>query len=309
MVVRRPAAVSVSILFVLALLGASAHAQFGNLLKKALPKPATAEMAPKKLYCADITSEQVNQLLEGLKAERAAHERAQASDRAAKGIQAANDEAAATRVMEAMQRQAACEQGAQEKDPRFKEAERLSELRNKAQDRGDEAAADKYGEQYAALNDALEAMARKACTDPACLARARAESGHHEMIAELKAAAAREKDPDRKGALEAQIPGYLAMIESEAQMTCSAMIGAAAPSAAEQAASASAADAARKAKEGKEDEGAKNANMTKEEYQKLKECAIGALNNPSATPLTPESRQAIDQRQPALEPALKAAGN
>ena len=57
-------------------------------------------------------------------------------------------------MMAAMERQAACEQAAQEKDPRFKEAERLSELRNKAQDRGDDAAADKYGEQFAALNDA-----------------------------------------------------------------------------------------------------------------------------------------------------------
>ena len=211
-------------------------------------------------------------------------------------------------MMAAMERQAACEQAAQEQDPRFKEAERLSELRNKAQDRGDDAAADKYGEQFAALNDALEAMARTACIDPACLTRVRAESGHHKLIAELKAAAAREKDPNRKAAFEAQIPGYFAMIETEAQLTCSAM-GAAAPSADEQAASASAADAARKAKEGKEDEGAKNANMTKEEYQRMKECAIGALNNPSATPLTPDSQKALDQRQSDLGPALQAAGS
>ncbi len=309
MAARRRAAVLVVVMFGLAILGASARAQFSNPLKKMLPKPASADAAPKKkLYCADITAEQVEQLLDGLKAERDAHERAQASDRAAKSVQAANDEAAGKRMMDAMEARAACEQAAQQKDPRYKEAERLSDLRNKAQDRGDDAAADKYGEQFAALTDELENMARKACTDPNCLARARAGSAHHTLIAELKAAAAREKDPDRKAAIEAQIPGYFAMIDAEAELTCSAM-AAAAPSADEQAASAAAADAARKAKDGKEDEGAKNANMAKEEYQRLKECAIGALNNPAATPLTPDSRKAIDQRQSDLEPALKAAGN
>jgi hypothetical protein len=229
-------------------------------------------------------------------------------EKAAQAREAAGAQAAGQRMMAAMEAQAACEQAAQEKDPRFKEAERLSELRNKAQDRGDDAAADKYGEQFAAVTDALEKMARKACTDPDCLARARAGSAHHKMIAELRAAAARERDPNRKTALEAQIPGYLGMIEAEAELTCSAM-GAAAPSADEQAASAAAADAARKAREGKEDEGAKNANMTKQEYQRMKECAIGAINNPAATPITPDSQKAIDQKQSELAPALQAAGS
>lgn len=308
MAARRSAAVVVVIVFVLAGLGVSARSQFGNLLKKTLPRPATAGVPPKPLYCADITSEKVEQLLKGLKAERAAHEKAQALEKAAKGVQAANDDAAVKRMMEAMERQAACEQAAQEKDPRFKQAERLSELRNKAQDRGDEAAAEKYGEQFAALTDELENMAQKACIDSACLVNARAKSELNTAIAEFRAAAAREGNPERKAAHEAQITAYSGMIESEAIMACSAT-GAAAPSAAEQAASEAAANAARNAKDAKEAEGAKAADATAAEYARLKECATGALNKPAATPLTPESRQAIDQRQPDLEPALKASGN
>lgn len=308
MAARRSAAVLVVVLFVLASLGASARAQFGSLLKKTLPKPpgSTAPAAP--LYCQDITPELVEQLLKGLKAERTAHEKAQTLERAAKGVQAASNDAAAQRMMAAMERQAACEQAAQEKDPRFKQAERLSELRNKAQDRGDEAAADKYGEQFAALTDELEKMAQKACGDSECLARARANSPLQKTIAEFRAAAAREKNPESKATIEAQIAAYLGMLETEAVMTCSAM-GAAAPSAAEQAASDAAANAARDAKDAKEGEGAKAGDMTTTEYQRLKECATGALHNPSATPLTPDSQKAIDQRQPDLEPALKAAGS
>jgi hypothetical protein len=96
MAARRRAAVPVVVLFVLASLGASARAQFGDLLKKTLPKPATATTPPpaKKLYCEDITPEKVEQLLKGLRAERAAHEKAQAMDKAAKATQAAGEQAA-----------------------------------------------------------------------------------------------------------------------------------------------------------------------------------------------------------------------
>ena len=308
MAVRRHAAVLVVILFVLASLGASARAQLGSLLKKSLPKPAvTAPPQAKKLFCEDITPDKVEQLLKGLKAERAAHEKAQAMENAARASQAASDQAAGQRMMAAMEKQAACEQAAQEKDPRHKEAERLSELRNKAQDRGDEAAADKYGEQFAALTDALEQMAKKACANNDCIARIKKESALHTNIAEARAAAAREKDPDRKAMFEAQIPGYLGMIDSEAEIKCSAM-GAGVESEAERAASQAAADAARKAKAGSAGEGANAAGVTEEEYGRLIECAVGALNNPSATPLTPDSQKSIDQRSPDLQSALRAAG-
>ncbi len=308
MAVRRRIAVLVVILFVLASFGVSARTQLGNLLKKTQPKPAdTAPPPARKLYCDDITPAKVEQLLKGLKAERVAHEKAQAMETAARASQAASDQAAGQRMMAAMEKQAACEQAAQEKDPRHKEAERLSELRNKAQDRGDEAAADKYGEQFAALIEALEAMAKKACANNDCIARVKKESALHSNIAAARAAAAREKDPDRKAMLEAQIPGYLGMIDSEAEIKCSAM-GAGVESDAERAASQAAADAARNAKAGSAAEGAKAAGVTEEEYGRLVECAVGALNNPSATPLTPDSQKSIDHRSPDLQPALKAAG-
>lgn len=306
--VWRHLAALVVVLFVLASLGASARAQFGNLLKKALPKPATAEMAPKELYCQGITPEQIEQLLKGLKAERDADEKAKALEKAARSAQAARDQAAAQRIVLALERQAACEQAAQEKDPRHREAERLSELRNKAQDRGDEAAADRYGEQFAALTDELEKMAKKACANPDCIAKAKTDSEINALVAELRSSLAKERDPDRRAALEAQITGYLGIIAVEAENKCSA-VGAGESSEAERAASATAAEAARKARESKASDGAKAANVSEREYGRLIECAVGAINNPAATPLTADSRKAIDQRQPDLEPALKAAGH
>ena len=64
----------------------------------------------------------------------------------------------------AMEKQGACEDAAKEKDPRYKEAIRLNDLSNAANDKGDQATADKYSEQATALNDALEEMAKKVCT-------------------------------------------------------------------------------------------------------------------------------------------------
>lgn len=303
---RRLVALLITV-FVLASLGASARAQFGSLLKKV--RPDTPAPAPqRKLYCQDITPETIEQLLNGLKAERVAHEKAQALEKAARSAQAAVDEAGAQRILSAMERQAACEQAAQEKDPRYREAERLTELRNRAQDRGDEAAADRYGEQYAALIDELEKMARKACANPDCVARAKADSEMNALVAELRSSLARERDPARRAALEAQITGYLGIIAVEAENKCSAA-SAGQASEAEQAASAAAAEAARKAREGTAAEGAKAANVSEGEYGRLIECASGALDRPTATPLTPDSLRAINQRQLDLEPALKAAGH
>ena len=306
---RRAVSAIVIALFALAL-GVSAHAQLGSLLKKAIPKPASPVAPPppaRKLYCEGITPEMVDQLLKGLKGERAAHEKAQAMENAAKAAQDKNAQASAARMMAAMEKQSACEQAAMEKDPRYKEIVRLTDLRNKAQDRGDEAAADKYGEQFAALNDEVEKTAKKACISGACIAKAKEESAHQQNLAEARAAAAKEKNPDLKANYDAQVAMFLAMIDGEAEMKCGAM-GAGLPSADEQAATDAAAAAAKKARDGTAPAGAEAAGLTEDEYGRLIECTRGALNNAAATPLTDDSKKNINQRSPDLESALKAAG-
>jgi hypothetical protein len=50
--------------------------------------------------------------------------------------------------------------------------------------------------------------------------------------------------------------------------------------------------------------GAKAGNMTEEEYARLKECIRGHLQNPQATPTTPDSDAAIDKRGAELKQAL-----
>lgn len=298
---RRAGVVALPV-FVLAALGAPVNAQFGNPLKRALPKPPAAAAPEKPKYCEKITDKSLDDLLKALDAERSRRQNARQQQEAAKKSQMTRDQAAADRMMAAMAKQEACEQAAMEKDPRFKEATRLGELRNKAQDRGDEAAADKYGEQLADLTDKLEQMARAACMDPACLARARAQSPLNETLAEFRAAVAKASG-EARAAAEAQVAAYLGMIESEAIQKCGP-VGAAAPTAAEQAASDAAAHDLQNATSGIEAGAAEEAGLSEKEYNRLVECSCGALRNRDGTPITEESKAAIVARRGDLTAAL-----
>ena len=290
---RRAVAPLVVVLLALAAL-APAHAQFGNILKKAGPKPASPVSPPppeRNAFGAGVTSEQVERLLKALKARAASLENVHAIERANKKAEDANAQVRSQRMMAAMEKQSACEQAAMEKDPRYKEVNKLSDLRNKAQDRGDEAAADKYGEQFAALNDEVEEAAKKACTSAACIAKAKEESAHQALLAESRAAAAKAKTSDQKAAADAQVTMFLAMIEGEAVMKCGPM-GAAMPSAEEQAATDAAAKKAKDAMDGVNDEALKAGGLTEEEFGRLAELAAGVCGG-GATPATADSKAAI----------------
>ena len=304
----RRALVPVVVVSLLVVLDASARAQFGNILKKPGPKPASPVSAPPpelKAFGAGVTPEEVERLLKALKARAAAFETVHAIESANKKAENDAGQARAQRMMAAMEKQSACEQAAMEKDPRYKEVNRLSDLRNKAQDRGDDATADKLGEQFAALNDQVEAAAKKACTDPACIAKAKEASAHQKMLAEARATAAKARTPDEKAAADSQVTMLLAMIDGEAEMKCGPM-GAAMPTEPEQAATDAASQKAADAKDAAEEAGRKAGEFTADELGRLMELAAGVCGG-GATPATADSKAAIQPRCRELQAAMNAA--
>lgn len=290
--------------------GAGVDAQFRNPLKKLTSRPAPSDN--RVVHCGTITDDDIGRLLRAIEAERAmraAREARQtAADQQQKATEDAIAQAGAQRMMAAMARQDACEEAARAKDPRSKEADRLSDLRNRAQDRGDEATADKLGEQFAELTDAIEKAAKTACLDQACLARARQESPLKKQIDEMRAAAAKSSNADQKAMVEAQIQGYLGMIEVAALNKCGP-VGAGALTAAEQAQTDAAAAAARKAREGGDQSAADDAGLTREDRGRILDCACGGLGDGSGVALSDQSRQVIERRRAELTPAVKASLN
>lgn len=289
----------------LAAAGAPAGAQFGNLLKKTLPKPPAAAAPPAPVFCSGITDRHLDQLLKAAEARRRIEEEAQRHDDRAKAIRAKAEQAAGARLTAKRERYDACQQAAIAKDPRTKEADRLGELRNRAQDRGDEATADKLGEQFAALTEAVEKDATTKCIDQACLARERAKSPAQELLAEARAAAAKASTPEQKSMFESQIPGYLGMIETEAILKCIGGAEDVTMTPADQAETDAALAAAANVRESADETAAKEAGLTGKEYGKLFECVCGGLNYPAGTPLASESKDVIEARRDELAAALK----
>ena len=306
---RRPVVPLALVMLALAVPGAPAHAQFSNPLKKLPPIPGTAKPAPppqaRQGFGDGVTPELVDRLLKALKARAASYERAQSAARASKATQDRINQNQAQRMAAAMEKQGACEDAAKEKDPRYKEAIRLNELSNAAHDRGDQAAGDKYGEQAAALNDALEEMAKKVCTGD-CAARALAKDPKNSELTEKQQAAAKEKDPNKKAQLEAEAQMLLGTMRIEAEMSCGYM-GAAKPTAAEQAENDAAARAAKDAEGGIDNEALKAGEFTAEELGRLIELSLGVCDGGKG-PASADSQAAIKPRCGELQSAMKAAG-
>lgn len=294
----------------LAATGSAVDAQFGNPLKKLGSTPAPRDR--RVVQCGAVTDQDIDRLLKALEAERAMRaaqqEREAAAEQQQRATQDAIAQAAGDRMMAAMAKQEACEQAAMEKDARYKEANRIGELRNRALDRGDEAGADRYGQQFEQLIDAVEKAAKAACVDPACLARARQESSLRKQIEEMRAAAAKSGTAEQKAMFEAQLAGYLGMIEVEALQKCGPA-GAGALTAAEQAQTDAAADAAYRARAGRNQSAAEDAGLTKEDRGRILDCACGGLGDGGGVALSDQSRQVIERRRAELTPALKSSGN
>ena len=293
----------------LAATASGVDAQFSNSLKKLAPKPAPPDS--RVVQCGTITDDDIDRLLKQLereRARRAADEaRRAAAEQQQRATQQSVDQASAERMMAAMAKQEACEQAAMEKDPRSREANRIGELRNKALDRGDEAAADRYGQQFEELTDAIDKAAKAACLDPACLARARQESPLRQQIEQMRAAAAK-AGGDQRAMIEAQLPGYLGMIEVEALQKCGPA-GAGALTAAEQAQTDAAADAVYRARNAGDQSAPDDTDLDKKDRGRILDCACGGLGDGAGVALSDQSRQVIERRRAELTPALRGSGN
>lgn len=317
---RRAVFPAIVVLLALVALGASADAQFSNplnRLKKKPPAPDTSAVpapAPKQQgFGAGVTPALVDQFLKALKARvvanearAAAYERAQVVVRASKATEDRINKARGDRMAAAMEKQGACEDAAREKDPRYKKAIQLNEMSNAAHDKGDQAAGDKYGEQAAALNDELEAMAKKACTGD-CSAKTMEKDPRNRELLEKERAAANEKDPNKKAQLTAEAQMLRGTMMVEAEMSCGYM-GASKPTAAEQAETDAAAKAAKDAMEKVDAEPLSTGEMTGNDFGKMIELTLGVCGDNAATPATAESKAALKPRCGELTSAMKAAG-
>ena len=134
---RRPVMPLVVVLFALAAL-APAHAQFGNPLRKAESQPAKPRLRrrhrSRRGFGDGVTPEQVERLLKALNVRVAPSSDVARAERANKAAEDANQIQLERMMAAAMEKQSACEEAAREKDPRYKEVNKLSDLRNKAQD-------------------------------------------------------------------------------------------------------------------------------------------------------------------------------
>lgn len=314
---RRAVPLAIVVLLALVAFGVSADAQFSNPLskvnnplKKKPPAPDTAAApapAPERpAFGAGVTPALVDRFLKALKARAVGYERSQAALRASKATEDRINKARGDRMAAAMEKQGACEDATKEKDPRYKKAIQLNEMSNAAHDKGDQAAGDKYGEQASALNDELDALAKKVCTGD-CAAKTMEKDPRNKELLEKQRAAANEKDPNKKAQLDAEAQVLRGMMMIDAEMSCGYM-GASKPTAEEEAETDAAAKAAKDAQGSVDAEALKAGEMTGEEFGKMIELSIGVCGNNAATPATADSKAALTPRCGELTSAMKAAG-
>jgi hypothetical protein len=280
----------------------------------AAPKPAEEPRAP---YCSQIDDKKLDDLLKGLEAERATREReiAAANETLAKADAAAKQRAQTG--FEAMVKLSECKDAAMEKDPRKKELDRLNLLAEQATAKGDEKAAEKYSNEASALSNKMDAAASKACgvgdgtTPEECKNAVVAKdprTKQRDELTRLSQEAARKGDKTGSDQFAMQAAGLTALIESEAAMGCMAQrtTGVFGSGDAESAASKEARERLRGADDKGEEAGAKAANMTDDDYAKMKECVLGRIRTRDTTPTDEKSAAAIDARQKEFDRAFKA---
>jgi hypothetical protein len=324
----RPRALFAFVLVGVLVFGIPAHGQIPGMNKLKVPKvpsvpgvkpvdAAKPAEAPKAAYCGQIDAKKIDDFLKGLEAERSTREAEIAAANAKMAAADAAAKRAAQSNMDAMMKLSECKDAAMEKDPRKKELDRLNLLAEQATAKGDEKASEKYSNQASALSDKMDAAASKACgvgdgtTLEECKNAAVAKdprTKQRDELTRLSQEAAKKGDKTGSDQFAMQAAGLTTLIESEAAMGCVSQrtTGVMRAGAAEQAASSEAADRLRNAYDKGQDAGAKAADMTADDYAKMKECVLGRIRTPKTTPTDEKSASAIDARQKELDKALTA---
>jgi hypothetical protein len=152
------------------LLGVSADAQLGGLIKKKLPKlpipdavkPAAPANAPRK-YCGSITDELLDRFLKALEAENAVAAKRQEAERRIKAQAEEARQRADSLTPAGFAKFEACKDAALAKDPRTKERDRLRGLADAAARRVETRRYQEYSSQADELSELMDAAAEKAC--------------------------------------------------------------------------------------------------------------------------------------------------
>jgi hypothetical protein len=171
MPIRRLASTALAAALI-ATLGATASAQFGNILKKAKPSvpgaKAAADPPPQSFSCEQLDESLIDKAVKAhqnsiydSEVAKANAKRAQADAKKAQADALRTKSAQST--VGAMMQNADCKDAKKEKDPRMKEARRLEDLLAAANDRGDEAKAAEISRKLDPLNEAIEIDADRAC--------------------------------------------------------------------------------------------------------------------------------------------------
>jgi hypothetical protein len=320
-----------------ALSGATAGAQFGNLLKK-VPKPpgapGPAAPAPAALYCSGITDDLINRYLKAKSVQKATigSEMAKANALKAKAdaLKAKSDALGQQRgqaQVSAMMKNMDCTDAFKEKDPRTKEIARLDGLAEAATNSGNDAKAADYSRQSSQLGEALELDADRSCGGHGFAAlydcreqkeKADPRSAERDKLRRMVADAAAKGDSGKQGQYAQQADQLDAMVKVDAQMACMqnpatmGVAGARSDSAEETAAKAdeaaatqAAADAMRNAQANADKAGRDAAGLTDNQFNMLDHCIRGVLAGNAGTPVTDDSKAAIMARAGDLGPAVK----
>jgi len=283
-----------------------------------------------RVSCDNLTPDEINRLLKGLEAEKAARKDAVAAANAKqkeadaqKAAANADAQRAATVMVNDMARTGECKDAFMEKDARSKEVQRLYDLATAASEKGNEKLSEQYSEKANKIQQALDIDADKACGGKGasfmdtCLKEGAAKSPRS---AERDALQRKADDAAKKGDTAAvdryteQAKQVAAEIEGGTAMECvvkmtALQVGADGVAAHEagNAASQTGSEASRMmsaAMQSGTKEGAEAAGLTESEYSRLKECVIGYINHWEGPPMNAQAASAIDRNITALKAGL-----
>jgi hypothetical protein len=287
------------------LVGVSADAQIGSLLKKRLPKPpsapgATTPVPPTSastpasgsLDCSQITDDLIDKFLKAQVVRKKVYDEEMAKANAKKAEADALTKRRAESMVDTTMKTEECKDAFKEKDPRSKEIARLEDQVAAADTAGDEAKSEALRKKLDPLNDALNIDADRACGGKGAAAL-------HDCMEKKKATLAKQGVTEPMLSIQAQG-------ECMQDPSTSGFAGATAASAEEDAASSMAADIMANA-DAKANQAEKEAGLDDKQRGLFIECVVGVLNDdPAVLAATPAgSKAAIQKRASELRKAAR----
>ena len=283
-----------------------------------------------RVSCDNLTPDEINQLLKGLEAEKAARKGAvdaanakQKEADAQKAAANADAQRAAAIMVDDMAKTGECKDAFMEKDPRSKEVQRLYDLATAASEKNNEKLSEQYSEKASKIQEALDIDADKACGGKgasfmdSCRKEAAAKnprSAERDQLQRKADDATKKGDSAAAERYSAQAKQLAGEIEAGVAMECvvkmtQLQVGTAGVAAHEagNAASHASSEASRMMSEAQQSgtkEGAEAAGLSEGEYARLKECVIGYINHWEGPAMNAQAASAIDRNIAALKAGL-----